>query len=273
MGKEINSFLPEIQRVLDYYVYKLIDPRDGKVFYIGRGKDNRIFDHVAGTNAKFLQIYKELGEESQENNELDHIFSLKEKTIYEIHSKGLKVTQIIHRHGLTLDQAKEVEAALLDDYNGITNIKGGYGSIERGPMSVNDIIQKYRLDEVEFSEEDKLILINIKNSIKENTSIYDATRYAWVVNIKRANNAEYIISHSSGIILDVFNLDKVKGWQEALSSNFNHFPFPDLEGRKAFQQGTEVDETIKTRFLGKRLPSIYNDQLLSGQNPIKYINI
>ncbi len=277
MGNEINSFRQEIQNVLDYYVYKLIDPRDGKVFYIGRGKGNRIFDHVSGTVSKLAQIYKELGKEDgyeiENSEEVENIFSLKEKTINEIHNSNLEVLHIIHRHGLTLDQAKEVEAALLDDYNGITNIKGGYGSIERGPMSVKDIIKKYSLDEVEFFKEDKLILINIKNSIKENTSIYDATRYAWVVNIKRASDAEYIISHSSGIILDVFRLHESNGWKEALSENFEHFPFPDLKGRKAFQQGLEVQETIKSRFLGKRLPSDYNGQSLSGQNPIKYINI
>ena len=29
-----------------YYVYKLIDPRDGCVFYVGKGSGNRIFNHV-----------------------------------------------------------------------------------------------------------------------------------------------------------------------------------------------------------------------------------
>lgn len=30
---------------LSKYVYALRDPRDGKIFYIGQGENNRIFDH------------------------------------------------------------------------------------------------------------------------------------------------------------------------------------------------------------------------------------
>ena len=33
-------------QVLKYYVYMLLDPRDNKPFYIGKGKDNRIFNHL-----------------------------------------------------------------------------------------------------------------------------------------------------------------------------------------------------------------------------------
>jgi hypothetical protein len=32
---------------LAHYVYLLIDPRDGKVFYVGKGKGGRCFDHSA----------------------------------------------------------------------------------------------------------------------------------------------------------------------------------------------------------------------------------
>ena len=30
---------------MDYYIYKLIDPRTGKPFYIGKGKGNRLHQH------------------------------------------------------------------------------------------------------------------------------------------------------------------------------------------------------------------------------------
>ena len=34
------------QKALGYYVYMLIDPRNGKPFYVGKGKNNRVFDHI-----------------------------------------------------------------------------------------------------------------------------------------------------------------------------------------------------------------------------------
>lgn len=36
-----------LQRLAIWYVYELIDPRNGQVFYVGKGKDNRINEHEA----------------------------------------------------------------------------------------------------------------------------------------------------------------------------------------------------------------------------------
>ena len=46
MTKKIEKFSPEVCKELDYYVYRLIDPRNGETFYVGKGKDNRVFEHV-----------------------------------------------------------------------------------------------------------------------------------------------------------------------------------------------------------------------------------
>ena len=66
---------------LKFYVYCLIDPRDEKPFYIGKGKENRVFEHAR----------------SSIKNELN---SDKLEKIREIRSNGLKVKHIIIRHGL-----------------------------------------------------------------------------------------------------------------------------------------------------------------------------
>jgi hypothetical protein len=36
-----------VEEKLAWYVYALIDPRDGRLFYIGKGKDSRVFAHAA----------------------------------------------------------------------------------------------------------------------------------------------------------------------------------------------------------------------------------
>ena len=39
-------FPSEVHNQLKYYVYRLIDPRTGQTFYVGKGKGNRVFEHA-----------------------------------------------------------------------------------------------------------------------------------------------------------------------------------------------------------------------------------
>ena len=43
---------PEVARILMSYVYVYIDPRNGKPFYIGKGKGNRLFAHLKDRSDK-----------------------------------------------------------------------------------------------------------------------------------------------------------------------------------------------------------------------------
>jgi hypothetical protein len=76
-------FSPSVCTQLKYYVYRLIDPRNGETFYVGKGKDNRVFMHVKG----------ELGADAD-------IFTEKLQRIREIRVEGFEVAHVIHRHGM-----------------------------------------------------------------------------------------------------------------------------------------------------------------------------
>ena len=129
----IEKFSPEILEELGSYVYKLIDPRDGSVFYVGKGKGNRVFAHMKAA-LKSGDLYRDEEE-----------ISLKLKTIREIIHEQLKPLHIIHRHGLTEKEAELVEAVLIDATPGLTNIMGGIGSNDKGPASAEQIQRRYTI--------------------------------------------------------------------------------------------------------------------------------
>ena len=43
----MNGFVPGASEKIGFYVYLLIDPRDGVVFYVGKATENRCFAHLA----------------------------------------------------------------------------------------------------------------------------------------------------------------------------------------------------------------------------------
>jgi hypothetical protein len=133
----ITKFPHEVTTELACYVYRLIDPRNGETFYVGKGSGDRIFHHCIA-DAKYLE-----GSE----------FGNKLKRIREIRALGLDVGHIIHRHGMDDATASEVEAALIDAYVGLTNLVAGAQSDTRGSMHVTEIINRYSAETAEFGHD------------------------------------------------------------------------------------------------------------------------
>ena len=113
---------------LKFYVYLLVNPINEEPFYVGKGKGNRIFDHIEC--------------ELEEENESDKL-----NEIREIKGKGLKVKHVIIRHGLNEKTAFEIESSIIDTFKYVPklqnfvrgNIQGGINSVERGLMTVSEI--------------------------------------------------------------------------------------------------------------------------------------
>lgn len=243
----LDKFSEVAKTGLQCYVYHLIDPRNGKTFYVGRGQYDRVFQHAKG--------------EILDNNEDDRP-SPKLERIRDIKNANLPVIHIIHRHGMNEETAKVVEAALIDAYPGLTNIQGGEGSASFGPMHVEEIESLYNKEVLDDNIIDKLLLINV-NGI-ENTStkeaIYQRVRGNWRLNKDRANKADFIIAVRRGVTIGVFKLGQDKKWYESSES-----------GRYCFD-GVVASDADWKRFVGsygKRVPN----SMKNGQNPIRYVNI
>jgi len=242
--KDISEFSSEVIKELKFYVYRLIDPRNGETFYVGKGQGNRVFQHLKGALSA---------------DELDE-FGDKIKTIRNIIAAGLTVIHVIHRHGMDENTAFEVEAALIDAFPGATNIIGGNGCNEYGTMNAIEIMNKYTAEEVKF--EHKVVMITINRSIY-NLDIYDATRYAWRIDNKRAEKADYVLSVEKGIVVGVF---KVFEWKLA---SLNHFPeFSSHTDKRYGFIGEDANPEIKNLYLRKRIPSEFRKR--GASNPIKY---
>lgn len=238
---ESESFPADVARKLKTYVYRLIDLRNGETFYVGKGQGNRVFAHIRA-------------EKNLEGDDLDN----KLMRIREIRLAGLEVVHVIHRHGMDDKIASEVEAALIDAYPGLTNVAGGAGSDDYGPMHAKEIIRRYSAEPAEFRH--KALLINVNRSATE-TALYEAVRYAWKISKSRAKQAEVILATLHGLIVGAFVADD---WLDATAANFplSH----DLPGRAGFV-GREAPDDIKALYVGKRVPDEFKR---SAQNPIRY---
>ena len=103
-----SEFPGEVSNELKCYVYRLIDPRNGQTFYVGKGTGSRVFDHAKGKV-----------ENNAENSSDDVKYLL--KRINEIKNDGFEVSHIIHRHGMNEKTAFQVEAALIEAYPEVLN--------------------------------------------------------------------------------------------------------------------------------------------------------
>lgn len=236
-----QSFSPEVARKLKTYVYRLIDPRNGETFYIGKGKGNRVFSHIRA-------------EQNLEGDDAEN----KILRIRKIRLAGFEVGHVIHRHGMDEKTAFEVEAALIDAYPGLTNLAGGAGS-EYGAMHANEILQRYRAEVAVFR--DKVMLIKVNKSAAEQ-SLYEATRHSWRISLDKAREAEYVLSVVQGLIVAAF---KPEEWLPATAKNFpGREP---AEGRIGFN-GREAPPHIQGRYLNKRIPEEYRKR--GAAAPVRY---
>ncbi|HNO77163.1 MAG TPA: hypothetical protein PKN33_03800 [Phycisphaerae bacterium] len=236
----LHSFPPGVAEKLKTYVYRLIDPRNGETFYVGKGKGDRVFAHI---QAKI--------ETDDPGDKL--------KRIHDIHAAGFKVSHVIHRHGMDSNTALEVEAALIDAYPGLTNAVIGPGSNEFGAMHAKEIVNRYQAKVADIRHH--AILINVNRSAPE-TSLYEATRYAWKIAVTKARRAEIVLAVRHGIIIAVF---EVEDWLPATEENFpGHEP---MQGRYGFV-GHEASSRIQRMYMGRQIPSKYRKK--GAANPIKY---
>ncbi len=242
----IDSFPQEVVEALKCYVYRLIDPRNGETFYVGKGRGQRVFDHVNGAV----------------DNADQQILDPKLERIHEIRALGMNVAHIVHRHGMSEAAAKEVEAALIDAYPGLANRVAGPGSRDHGTRHVNEIVLEYSAEEFVVGE--PLILISIGQLWKER-GVYGAVRGLWKLKLDKAKNYKLVLAHVRGVVRGAYRPQK---WLKGTAENF------PLEGGRLPErigfEGTKAESEVWNRYVGKRVPMEHRKR--GAQAPCRYLS-
>jgi hypothetical protein len=244
------SFSPKTQEELNNYVYMLVDPRDNKVFYVGKGQGNRAFDHARNA----------LKEADGQNDKSDIIKS--------ILKDGKEVLIYIVRHGLADEKtAFEIESTLIDLFSEnhweakLANIQKGHEQKLKGIETAEEIEKRYSAPELNLEKlkasGKKIIFIKI-NKTYDILDSYTATRISWPVNIRRANKADYIVSVYHGLIVAIFKADE-NGWRPYEPKPKRNF-FEGYEVAQPFRN--KDDEQIYSALYGKLLPKSSRKQQL-----------
>ncbi len=252
----IEQFTQKTQEELKSYVYALIDPRDNKIFYIGKGKTNRVFSHI---NEAIIN--------PRETEKLE--------TIRAIKNNNQKVKHFIIRHGLKETEAILIESVLIDfltfkdfaEIAKIANIASGHYSFNQGIKTVEECEILYNCEQLKKENiNHKILVININKTfdnkrnrknddpVYKRPNIYEATRGWWVLNNNRAKKAEYVLAEYGGVIRAIFKPEK---WLQATEDR----------GRKRWGfEGYQVsDEEIVKLYMDKAVPKIKGTA-----NPIRY---
>lgn len=261
----INDFSEKALQALNgCYVYALIDPRNNQVFYIGKGSNDRVFNHELESRAYNLD-------------------KAKLNTIREIEQKGLAVKKLIINWGLTEAEAIASEASLINLLNYVsrdklTNIVSGH-HVHEG-LTVEEFERNYGAKCLTMADiKHNILVIKINKLYKRGMTekeLYEAVRGFWRASIEniKYNKIEYVFGVYNQLVVAVYKPDE---W---------HYVYEMIDPPRLDELENGAYEKVKNRiyFISKNYDRIDENQQFylhksiaelkvnqSAQNPITYL--
>jgi len=296
----MSKFPQKIKEELKYYVYVYTYEEDDKevLFYVGKGKGDRVFSHFNESQEKFNL------------SNLDSEITLTDKQRKIIEKNNIK-TYIVNG-GLTEEEAFFIEAQLISILTAfrhfeLTNLVKGQH--EFGIHTTDSIISKYAgaIGVEKIANDLGLKVIGFKiNTDMYNKTLFRDSRGAlegmWKMSPIRANQADLVIGVHKGYIFGIYRVvkgsvikikDKYKNedeWQEFIDLQASrgriekHINYQDMvdQNRSIIQlvpiaapssnnvkneKPTEKEQIFIDKVLNRELQGTFR----TNQNPILYI--
>jgi len=247
---EIEFGIPsEVAKILKSYVYVYIDPRNGKPFYIGKGKGNRLFAHL-----------------KEQSNKEDVTEVEKLAKIAEIRQSGKEPRVEILRYGLSDSEAHLVEAASIDLIGKakLTNRMAGHHESSFGRITSQRVITLLTAKKVKVHH--KAILLTINSHYRSDMSreeLYETTRGIWKVGETNRNKVDFAMALYQGIVLEVY---RIKQWYPAGTLKYKTRDSSDFKKSGRWEFSGSIAKDIREEYIDFSVGK-------AGQNPIRYVNI
>ena len=247
MTVRIPRVAPAVAKKLGDYVYLYVNPLDGSVFYVGKGKSGRALAHLRTDEKKAIT-----------------------KIIRKIRASGDEPRIEILAHGLRDPEAAlRVEAAAIDllGLGNLANAVRGHGA-KYGRMALQDVVAHYARRKANVREPAILIRINkLYRYGMTDAELYDVTRSAWRVGPKR-DQARYALSVFEGVVREVYRITKwlLSGSTFNIRRDRRGIGIPD---RWEFV-GTIAEDHVRRRYINRYVGHLFTQ---GAQNPISYVNL
>jgi uncharacterized protein len=238
---------PEVAHRLGYYVYLYVDPRDGSIFYVGKGQRERALDHLSAE-----------GE------------SRKASVMAELRQAGLSPRIEILTHQLPDEEtAFRIEAAAIDlvGLGVLTNEVRGWRSIEMGRLPLSELVIYYAAKPVLVT--DPVLLIRINRLYRHGMSeqeLFEVTRGVWKLG-ERRNGARYALAVFEGVVREVYTIE---AWHRAGTLPYATRELEDVlaPGRVEFS-GHVAPQPVRDRYLHRSVAAYFKR---GQQSPVIYVN-
>lgn len=232
---------------LGFYVYLYVDPRNDRVFYVGKGQGRRCLVHLGAK-----------GE------------SRKIRVLNDLRAAGLKPRLEVLAHQLPDEEsAFRIEAAVIDllGLDSLTNEVRGWRSIQLGRLTLDELTTYYAAKRVVVTHASLLIRINrLYRRGMSATELYEATRGVWKLGGRRSS-AAFGFAVFDAVVREVYRID---AWHPAGTTAYATRTKDEVTRPQRWEfTGRRAEDNVRSLYIGRSVERYFPRGL---QSPVVYVN-